>query len=77
MIEPELADHDPRLAELPRILALSKADLVTPEAAEAAADEWRARVDAPVLVTSSATRQGLDELARELLRRVPVAEPAA
>ena len=28
-----------------------------------------------MLVTSSATRQGLDELARELLRRVPVAEP--
>ena len=26
----------------------------------------------PVLVTSSATRQGLDALARELLRRVPV-----
>ena len=31
----------------------------------------------PVLVTSSATRQGLDELARELLRRVPAAEPVA
>ena len=29
----------------------------------------------PVLVTSSATRLGLDELARELLRRVPPAEP--
>jgi GTPase len=27
-------------------------------------------------VTSSATRQGLDALARELLRRVPAAEPA-
>ena len=75
VIEHELADHDPRLAELPRILALSKADLVTPEEAEAAAAHWRERLDAPVLVTSSATRQGLDELAVELLRRVPVAEP--
>jgi GTPase len=75
VIEAELAEHDPRLAELPRILALSKADLVTPEAAEQAAAEWRSRVDAPVLVTSSATHQGLDELARELLRRVPVEEP--
>ena len=28
VIERELAEHDPRLAELPRILALSKADLV-------------------------------------------------
>ncbi|MGH2967546.1 MAG: GTPase ObgE [Solirubrobacteraceae bacterium] len=76
VIERELADHDPRLAELPRLLALSKADLVAPEEAGAAAAEWRSRVDVPVLVTSSATRQGLDELARELLRRVPVAEPA-
>jgi len=75
VIEAELAEHDPRLAELPRILALSKADLVTAEAAEAAAEAWRGRVDAPVLVTSSATHQGLDELARELLRRVPVEEP--
>jgi GTPase len=87
VIERELAEHDPRLAELPRILALSKADLVTPEEAEAAAAEWRERFRAaadteyeesfapPVLVTSSATRQGLDELERELLRRVPVAEP--
>src|SRR5215207_6759766 len=75
VIERELAENDERLASLPRILALSKADLVTPEVASVAAEEWRARVDLPVLVTSSATRQGLDELARELLRRVPVEEP--
>jgi GTP-binding protein len=79
VIERELADHDPRLASLPRILALSKADLVTPEQAEAAAARWRERMgeDVPVVVTSSATRQGLDELTRELLRRVPAAEPVA
>jgi GTPase len=77
VIENELAEHDPRLAALPRILALSKADLVTPEEASAAAEEWSGRVDMPVLVTSSATRQGLDDLARELLRRVPVVEPDA
>ena len=75
VIERELAEHDSRLAELPRILALSKADLVTPEEAAAAAEEWAERLEAPVLVTSSATREGLDELATELLRRVPVAEP--
>jgi len=79
VIEGELAAHDPRLAALPRVLALSKADLVAPGQAEAAAAEWRARMgdDVPVVVTSSATRQGLDELARELLRRVPTAAPAA
>jgi GTP-binding protein len=77
VIERELAAHDPRLASLPRVLALSKADLVAPEVAEAAAEQWRARLgrDVPVVVTSSATRQGLDELARELLRRVPAAPP--
>ena len=79
VIEQELAQHDPRLAALPRVLALAKADLVTPEAAEAAAAAWRARLgdDVPVYVTSSATRLGLDGLARDLLRLVPAAEPAA
>ena len=33
VIEHELAEHDRRLAELPRVLALCKADLVTPEEA--------------------------------------------
>ena len=75
VIERELAEHDPRLAELPRILALSKADLVPPETAAAAAAEWGDRLGIPVLVTSSATGLGLDELRRTLLRRVPVAEP--
>jgi GTPase len=73
-IERELELHDQRLARLPRILALSKADLVAPEAAESARAAWGARLggDVPVFVTSSATRQGLDELATELFRRVPV-----
>ena len=77
IIEEELAAHDARLAALPRILALSKADLVPDEVAEAARSAWAERLgaDVPVLVTSSATRQGLDELARELLRRVPVEAP--
>jgi GTP-binding protein len=75
VIERELAEHDARLAELPRVLALSKADLVPPEAAQAAAAEWADRLDVPVVVTSSATGEGLDELRSLLLRSVPVAEP--
>jgi GTP-binding protein len=71
-IEEELAAHDARLAALPRVLALSKADLVEPEHAERVAASWRERLDAPVLVTSSVTRQGLAELARELDHRVPL-----
>jgi GTP-binding protein len=76
-IEHELAAHDERLAGLPRILALSKADLVPAEKADDAARDWRGRLgpEVPVIVTSSATGEGLDELARELLRRVPVPEP--
>ena len=75
VIERELAEHDARLAGLPRVLALSKADLVPPEAGEAAVAEWARRVDAPVLLTSAATGLGLDELRRVLLAAVPVAGP--
>jgi GTPase len=77
-IERELELHDQRLARLPRILALSKADLVTPEEAEAARASWAERLgeDVPVFITSAATRQGLDELATELFRCVPVQEAA-
>lgn len=73
-IEAELEAHDPRLAALPRLLALSKADLVPAEDAQVAAARWRERLgaDVPVLVTSSASGHGLDELAAELLRRVPL-----
>jgi GTPase len=75
VIERELAEHDPRLAELPRVLALSKADLVPAEDAEAAAAFWRERLEVAVVVTSAATGHGLDELRRLLLRIVPPAEP--
>jgi GTPase len=75
-IEAELAAYDERLAGLPRILALSKADLVPPEEAERALRAWSERVaegrETSVLLTSAATGQGLDELKAELLRRVPV-----
>jgi GTPase len=78
-VERELQLHDPRLAALPRILALSKVDLVNPDTAAAAQRQWQARLGphAPVLVTSSVTRAGLDELALELVRRVPVEQPEA
>jgi GTPase len=78
-IERELAAHDPLLARLPRVLALSKGDLVSEERAREAAAEWRVRLGAevPVLVTSSATGAGVGELAAELLRRVPALQDAA
>jgi GTP-binding protein len=73
-VERELALHDPQLAARPRILALSKADLVASELASVQAAEWRARLGSgvPVFVTSSATGEGLPELSAELLRSVPL-----
>lgn len=78
-VEHELAEHDPRLAALPRILALSKADLVDAQSAEAARAAWRERLgpEVPVLVTSAVSRLGLDQLAAELVRRVPETAPDA
>ncbi len=82
-VERELRLYDPRLAALPRVLALSKADLADPAAREAAREEWMRRLgaDVPVIVTSSVTGTGLDTLASELRRLVPVEsaeeEPAA
>ena len=73
-VEQELELHDPRLAALPRILALSKADLVGPETRAAAREEWSRRVspEVPVMLTSSVTGLGLDELAQTLMDRVPL-----
>ena len=73
-IEHELAAHDTRLAELPRILALSKCDLVGQQRKDQALAFWRERLgpEVPVLLTSSATGEGLPELSAELLRSVPV-----
>jgi GTP-binding protein len=78
-IEAELRAHDPRLASLPRVLALSKADLVPPGDAAAAAELWREHLGegVPVIVTSSATGEGLEALAAELLHRVPLVEAPA
>ncbi len=72
-IERELAAHDPRLAALPRILALSKADLVDEERREQELARWRERMGegVPVILTSSATGLGVAELSAELLHRVP------
>jgi GTPase len=74
-IERELAAHDARLAGLPRVLALSKADLLAPEQTEQAVAAWSERLggETPVIATSSATGQGLAELSATLLRAVPAA----
>ncbi len=73
-VEREIALHDPRLAGLPRILALSKSDLVRPPDANEAQRQWEARLgpEVPVIATSAATGAGLDRLKAELARRIPM-----
>ena len=72
-IERELLAHDERLARLPRVLALSKADLVPAERVTEAIAFWSDKLgeEVPVIATSSATGTGVRELGAELLRRVP------
>jgi GTPase len=78
-VEREMAQHDPRLAALPRVLALSKADLVDVATAQQAREGWQRRLgpDTQVILTSSVTGAGLRELTGELLMRVGETETAA
>ena len=77
-VEHELVLHDAGLASLPRVLALSKADLVDAGTSAAAREHWVTRLgpEVPVIVTSSVSQAGLRELAGELLRLVPARELA-
>jgi GTPase len=75
-VEAELREHGQGLAGLPRIVCLSKADLVPAEEAETARAAWAGRVDAPVLVTSAATGMGVAELRDAIFERSPEEEPA-
>ena len=73
-VEAELSDHGHGLAELPRLLCLSKADLVAPEVAEQAVATWQERLGddvVAVLTTSAATGDGVGELRDALVRAVP------
>jgi len=70
-VEAELREHGHGLAELPRLLALSKADLVPPEEAAEAVEHWRDRLGVHVIATSAVTGEGLGELAGAILRDVP------
>jgi GTPase len=75
-VEAELREHGAGLAGLPRILCLSKADLLAEEAVRAAVEDWRKRLGDGVLAliaTSAATGAGLDELGEAIFRHVPPA----
>jgi GTP-binding protein len=77
-IERELAAYAERLARLPRVLTLSKSDLLPEAEVRESVAAWQARLgpEVPVIATSSATKAGVDTLARELLRRVTPGQAA-
>jgi GTPase len=75
----ELAAHGAGLERLPELVALSKRDLLPPEEVEAAVEGWRERLGdrvLGVLAVSSATSEGLEELRRQILDRLPEVAPA-
>jgi GTPase len=74
IVEAELREHGHGLVELPRILCLSKSDLVPAEQAEAAVTEWKRRLEVPVFSTSAATGEGLDRLRDAIFEHMPEAE---
>src|SRR5829696_9513342 len=76
-VEAELREHGHGLADLPRILCLSKADLVPPERVDDEVRRWSERVDAPVLSTSAVTGVGVTELRDAIFERVPADEAAS
>ncbi len=73
-VEAELREHGHGLADLPRVLALSKADLVPAEEGEEQVEHWRGRLGVEVIATSAATGQGLEELGNAIFRHVPAEE---
>ncbi len=78
-VEAELGEHGAGLAELPRILCLSKGDLLEPAEAQRRRDDWRQKLGDEVLdvvLTSAATGAGLDALREALVRHIPEDEPA-
>ena len=74
-VEAELREHGHGLAELPRILCLSKTDLVPADVAQEAVASWTERLEIPVYATSAATGEGLDALSGAIFEHVPAEEP--
>ena len=70
-VEAELREHGHGLAELPRILCLSKADLVPPDDVESAVGWWAERVGVPVLRHLGGHRRRRRGAARRDLRARP------
>ncbi len=69
-IEGELASYSGQLALKPRSIAISKVDLLPPEAREPLARSLAEAIDRPVRAISGATGEGLVDLLREVDEKV-------
>lgn len=69
LIEGEVHAYDPKLDDIPRVIAVTKADL-DPEGAKKSAKTLAEHVRKPVRVISSTERLGTDELMAELMEIV-------
>jgi GTP-binding protein len=79
-IREELSSYGGGLDRLPELVVLSKRDLLPEEQVEAALEAWRERLGdrvVDVLAASSATGEGLDELRRQILAKLPDAPTPA
>ncbi len=75
-IREELSSYGANLDQLPELVVLSKRDLLPEDQVEAAVAAWRERLEdqvVDVLAVSSATGEGLDELRRRILTKLPEA----
>jgi len=76
-IRDELASYGGGLAEKPEIVALNKADAMTPREAAARRAALHKAVGRPVALISGATGQGVPELLRQLQAEIGAARQAA
>jgi GTP-binding protein len=74
-VEAELREHSRELAELPRLLCLSKADLVPADVVRSAVTFWREKLGIPVFATSAVTGDGLPALRDAIFEHVPADRP--
>src|SRR5215203_5468830 len=78
-VRAELSTYGAGLDRLPEIVVLSKRDLLPADDVGMAIKEWRRRLGdraLDVLAVSSATGEGLDELRRAIVARLPEVAPA-
>ncbi|HET6999437.1 MAG TPA: GTPase ObgE [Solirubrobacterales bacterium] len=79
-VRAELAAHGAGLEQLPELVVLSKRDLLEAEKVEAAVVDWEQLLGGEalgVVAASSATGEGLDELRRSVLAKLPEETEAA